>query len=113
MAKYMFLIRGGDYEAMSPDQMGSVVDKFIAWSRSVRADGFEFTGDELDDRAVVLKGDGQRPVVADGLFTEAKDIVGGYFLLDAPDLETATGIAKGCPNLEYGGLVEVRPIIER
>lgn len=113
MAKFMFLIRGGDYETMSADQMGSVVDKFIAWSRSVRSDGFEFSGDELDDASVVLRGDGQRPVVADGLFTEAKDIVGGYFLLEAPDLATATEIAKGCPNLGYGGLVEIRPIVER
>ena len=48
--------------------------------------------------------------MADGPFAESKEAVGGYFLLQVEDLDEAVEIAKGCPLLEYGTTVEVRPV---
>jgi hypothetical protein len=48
--------------------------------------------------------------VADGPYAEAKDLVGGYTVLAAKDLEEATEIARGCPFLDVGGTVELRSV---
>jgi hypothetical protein len=53
---------------------------------------------------------GKQKTVTDGPFAEAKDAVGSYSLILARDLAEATELSKGCPILEVGGSVEVRPI---
>jgi hypothetical protein len=53
---------------------------------------------------------GKQKTVTDGPFAEAKDVVGGFTLIQARDLEQAAELSKGCPILEVGGSVEVRPI---
>jgi hypothetical protein len=50
--------------------------------------------------------------VTDGPFAEAKDLVGGYTLVSTKDLAHAAELAKGCPIFEFGGSVEVRPIMK-
>ena len=52
-------------------------------------------------------------VVADGPFAESKETIGGYFLLDVGTMDEALAIARECPGLPYGAVVEVRPIAER
>jgi hypothetical protein len=48
--------------------------------------------------------------VFDGPFAESKEVIAGYFIIEAPDLDTAVKIAAGCPNAEFGS-VEVREIV--
>ena len=55
---------------------------------------------------------GKQKNVTDGPFAEAKDIVGGYTLIEARDLEQAVELSKGCPILEVEGAVEVRPVMK-
>ena len=55
---------------------------------------------------------GSQKVVTDGPYAEAKDVVGGYSLIEAKDLAQAVEISKGCPILEVGGSVEVRPVMQ-
>jgi len=50
--------------------------------------------------------------VVDGPFAEAKEAIGGYFLLTVASLDEATEIARRCPNLRHGMIVEVRPVSE-
>ena len=51
--------------------------------------------------------------VTDGrLFTEAKEALGGYFVYEADDLESALALAARVPSTRFGGAVEVRPIVE-
>ena len=50
--------------------------------------------------------------VTDGPFAEAKDVVGGYSLIKARDISEAAELAKGCPILDRGGRVEVRPVMK-
>jgi hypothetical protein len=51
-------------------------------------------------------------VVADGPFVEAKEAIGGYFLLQVDTMDEAVAIAKDCPGLDHGAIVEVRPVAE-
>jgi hypothetical protein len=59
-------------------------------------------------RRIVTR-DGTRRVL-DGPFAESKEVIAGYFIIEAPDLDTAVKIASGCPNAEFGS-VEVREIV--
>lgn len=63
----------------------------------------------LDARTVRVR-DGER-LVTDGPFAETKELVGGIFVLDAPDLDEAIRLAALIPAAEYGS-IEVRPIVE-
>jgi hypothetical protein len=56
---------------------------------------------------------GKQKAVTDGPFAEAKDVVGGFTLIEARDLEQAVELSKGCPIFEVEGAVEVRPVMDR
>jgi hypothetical protein len=55
---------------------------------------------------------GEQKTVTDGPFTETKDVVGGYTLIEARDLAEAVDLSKGCPIFEVDGAVEVRPVMQ-
>jgi hypothetical protein len=59
----------------------------------------------------VVKGK-QKKTVTDGPYAEAKDLVGGYTLVEAKDLAHAAELSMGCPIFERGGFVEVRPVMK-
>src|SRR5262249_27491208 len=54
---------------------------------------------------------GRQKVVTDGPFAETKDVVGGFTLIEAGDLDQAVELSKGCPIFETDGAVEVRPVM--
>ena len=53
---------------------------------------------------------GGQKLVEDGPYAEAKDVVSGYIAVEAEDIAQAVELSKGCPILEVGGSVEVRPV---
>jgi hypothetical protein len=57
--------------------------------------------------------DDGRTILTDGPFIEAKEYLGGFYLLEAEDLDAATAIAARIPAARIGGAVEVRPLVER
>src|SRR5262247_2588679 len=65
--------------------------------------------DAADDAEMDVLVEGAR---RDGPYAEAKDIVGGYTLIEARDLGQAVELSKGCPILEADGTVEVRPVMK-
>ena len=77
------------------------MDGIKARGEFVATDGLEFTGRDVRTHGKVT----------DGPFAEAKEVVGGYILIQARDLAAATAIARGCPGLEMKTtIVEVRPV---
>jgi hypothetical protein len=108
MSEFTFLFRGRDTSA-SPEQMQKHLEKWLAWFQELGAKGhIKGPGHPLEGTGKVVKG--KKKIVNDGPYAEAKDIVGGYVLIEAKDLAHAVEISKGCPILEVGGSVEVRPI---
>ena len=55
---------------------------------------------------------GKQKTITDGPFAEAKDVIGGYSLIEARDLDQAVELSKGCPIFEFEGAVEVRPVLQ-
>jgi hypothetical protein len=109
MSDFAFVYRGRDASA-SPEEMQKTVDLWHAWFKELEANGhLKDPGLPLDQSGSVIKG--AKKLVSDGPFAEAKDIVGGFTLITAKDLQQATELAKGCPILGSGGSIEVRPVL--
>lgn len=110
MQKYMFLFRGGDAAraASSPEEMQAHLQKWGAWFKGL---GNRFVGGEpLELTGKVLRG--TKKALSDGPFAEAKDLVGGYAIINAGSIDEAVEIARGCPIFEHDGILEVRPVRE-
>jgi hypothetical protein len=111
MANFLYIFRGGMDPNASPQQMQEQMQKWGAWIQALTRNGSFKAGDPLDRGGRVLKG--KKKVVTDGPFAEAKDLVGGYLLVSAKDLDEATDLARGCPIFESdAGTVEVRQVQE-
>ncbi len=110
MSEFLFLYRGGE-RAGSPEAMEQQMQKWISWMKGLGADGvLKDPGQPLERTGKVVTG--RDKIVTDGPFAEAKDLVGGYTVVEARDIDHATELSKGCPIFEYNGLVEVRPIMK-
>ena len=108
MSEFTFLYRGRDASA-SPDEMQRTMEKWMAWFKELGASGhIKYPGHPLQAAGMVVKG--RQKVVHDGPYAEAKDVVNGFTLIEARDLPHAVELSKGCPILEIGGSVEVRPV---
>jgi hypothetical protein len=108
MSEFTYLFRGRDTTA-SPEQMQKTMEKWVAWFKDLGAKGhLKEPGHPLEHTGKVVKG--KQKIVNDGPYAEAKDVIGGYIVIEAKDLSHAVEISKGCPILEADGSVEVRPI---
>ena len=109
---YMLIFRGTDWhKGLSPEQMQQVADQWMAWFKGLMASGKAVAGNPLDREGKLVSGKKGR-VVADGPFAESKEAIGGYFMLKVSGEDEAVAIAKQCPGLDYGIVVEVRPVLE-
>ena len=94
------------------ERLSAVVQKHRALAEELRANGVMKDGSGLAPTAsaktVATEADGQ--MVHDGPFAETREELGGYYLVDTPDLEAAVAIARRIPVCE-GGKVEVRRLL--
>lgn len=111
-SEIMLLFRGTDWhQEMSPEQMQASAGKFMAWFERLKAEGKAKAGQPLQNIGRVISKNGR--TISDGPYAESKEAIGGYFILTVSDLDEAIEIARGCPGLDYGIKVEVRPVAER
>ena len=110
MANYLFLFRGGQIAHHVPAGVAGEHGALAAWMASLSTKGLLKGGEPLADGGRSLTG--KKQTVTDGPFGETKDIVGGYLVVTAPDLDAATETARGCPIFERDGSVEVRELRE-
>jgi hypothetical protein len=109
-SEFMLLFRGNDWhKGLAPEQIQKVTGEWMAWFERLAKEGKVKAGHPLEPEGKVVSGKKGR-IVADGPFAEAKEAVGGYFFLQVDSLDDAVAIAKQCPGLDYGSIVEVRPV---
>jgi hypothetical protein len=107
MSEFTYLFRGRDASA-SPEQMQKHMEKWVAWFKDLGAKGhLKDPGHPLEPVGKVVMG--KQKIVNDGPYAEAKDVIGGYIVIEAMDIAHAVELSKGCPILEVSGSVEVRP----
>jgi hypothetical protein len=110
MSQFLYLYRGGRSTPPSPEQAQQIMQKWMTWLKGLGDSGYlKDQGQPLEPRGKVVKG--KSKTVTDGPFAEAKDLVGGFTIVEARDIDHATELSKGCPILEEDGTVEVRPVM--
>jgi hypothetical protein len=112
--QYLLLIYGEESkDAPSQEIIDQVMGEYWAYEKAVADAGVKVGGAALQaspTATTVRVKDGER-VVTDGPFAETREVLGGYYLLDVPDLDAALDWAVQCPGSKYGS-VEVRPVME-
>lgn len=105
-SEFLVISRGQWDEDASREQIQDAIDRFYAWHDRLVAEGKMKPGQRLSIEGRRVSRDG----VTDGPFTEAKEVIGGYWHILAGSLDEAARIAAGNPCLAFGLVFEVRPI---
>jgi hypothetical protein len=96
----------------SPSEMQAVTAKYRAWSNRVAGEGKLKGGEKLQDgQGRVLRGQDNALKVTDGPYVESKEVLGGFWLLDADSYDDVVKLASDSPHLQFGSL-EIREIEE-
>jgi hypothetical protein len=108
MEKFIYLFRGGMASEEASNVPGDHMQKWVNWMRSLGEQGILVASDPLQPTGKQVTG--TKKMVTDGPFIESKEIVGGYLIVKAKDINEAVEISKDCPIFELDGKLEVRPI---
>jgi hypothetical protein len=110
--KYAMLIypKPGSEEALGEDERQAVSAEYLALRDDPRCVG----GAHLQpaEMATTVRGGAGDNLITDGPFADAKEVLVGYYVLEAPDLDAALEFAERIPAVRLGGAVEVRPLFE-
>ena len=113
--KYLLQIYSGnatdEYERLSADEQDAILGEFRAIGQSPGVIG----GEQLQpvETATTVRVQEGQTLLTDGPFVEAKEHLGGYYLVEAGELDEVLEIAARIPSARMGGAVEVRPLVER
>ena len=111
MSQFMLFIRNGEEpNELSPEQIQQAIQRFSAWARKLREQGKLVAAEKLKDNEGLLLRTRNGQIVVDGPFAETKETIGGYFIVEAGNLDEAVALTKECPALSNGGIVELREI---
>jgi hypothetical protein len=92
-------------QSLSPEEMQKATEKYMAWARQ------PFTKDSKGlamDFGKVIRPNGGKPQVTDGPYSETKEVMGGFYAIEAANYDEAVKLALTHPHIEYGGTIEVR-----
>jgi hypothetical protein len=116
MPQYMLLIYEDPTRSPAPDSPEAQKEfaEYGTFTEDIRSNGQFVSGAPLqmtDTATTVRVANGGDPMLSDGPFAETKEWLAGYYLLDCPDLDTATAQAAKIPAARHGA-IEVRPVME-
>lgn len=110
MAKFMLFLHETPAPAptWTPEEMQGIIERYTAWSsglmeRKLMAEKLREEGGRHVRRS------GSEVTVADGPYSETKEVIGGLYLIEAADYDEAVRIASTCPHLDFGW-IEVREV---
>lgn len=112
--RYLLLIYGeeGRWAKISDKEREAITQEFMHFTKDIATSGHYLGGNQLHSTAKatsVQVRDGKRMTI-DGPFAETKEALGGYYLVEAKDLDEAIALAARIPSARWG-TIEVRPIV--
>ena len=112
MKKYLLLLHDDvtQMQKLSPKEMEELVNEHTAWAEELANAGHLISGEGLEEKSILISG--KESIVKDGVFIEAKEMVGGFYYLQANSEEEIIALAKSCPCHHWGGTTEIRPIMD-
>lgn len=109
MSQYLLLLYDdpNGWKALSPEEMQKAIEKYIEWAQRPYVKG---TARLAEGVGRVIRSDNGKPKATDGPYSETKEVLGGYYLIEAADYDEAVRLALGHPHAQYGNTIEVRQI---
>lgn len=111
--QYLILIYGNEGAMLSAPKEASAQmhSAYLAYTEAMKKSGVLLGGNRLrpTSDATTVRAPGGKQQVLNGPFAETKEQLGGYYLIEAPDLDAALSWAKRCPGAQHGA-IEVRPV---
>jgi hypothetical protein len=110
--KYALLIypKPGSHEALGEDEAKSLTAEYLAFRDDPRCLG----GGHLQpsETATTVRDGGGQNLITDGPYADTKEVLGGYYVFEASNLDEVLEVAQRIPAIRLGGAVEVRPLVE-
>jgi hypothetical protein len=109
MPQYMLLLYHdpSGFEKLSPEEMQKAVEKYMAWKKKP----FVVDSKRLEkDPGRVIRANAGHPRASDGPYSETKEVLGGYYAIEAASYDAAVERTLDHPHLEFGGTIEVRQL---
>jgi len=111
--QYLLMIYADEkaYGARSPEEQKRGFEAYMAYAEALKKAGAHVAGNRLQNTntATTVRVVNGKTQVLNGPYVETREQLGGYFLIEAPDLDAALAWAARCPGAEHG-IMEVRPI---
>jgi hypothetical protein len=111
--RYALLVyeRPGAYDGLDDGELAAITAEYLA----LRGDEQVIGGEKLApaETATTVRAAAGELLLTDGPFADTKEVFGGYYLVEAPDLDAALRIAARIPAVRLGGSVEIRPLAQR
>lgn len=109
MPRFMLLLYDdpAQWKNVSPEEMQKAIEKYHEWAHR------PFTKDSMrlaEDVGRVIRSKGGKPRATDGPYSETKEVLGGFYLIEAASYDEAVKLTMDHPHLEYGGTIEVREL---
>jgi hypothetical protein len=112
--QYLLMIYGNEaaLETLTPEEGHAMMKEYEAFTQSIVASGHYRAGERLErsQAATTVRLKAGQLVTSDGPFAETKEQLGGYYLVEAKDLDEAIRMARRVPSVRFGGSVEIRPV---
>nr|WP_321235634.1 YciI family protein [uncultured Psychroserpens sp.] len=111
MKNFMMIFSGADYAALglSPEELQGRMGKWFAWGNKMEQAGVLRGGEALTPQIRRIVGENR--TVTDLASAEVKEIIGGYYTVEAKDFDAVQDIAQDFPDYDLGGTVEIREIM--
>ena len=113
MPNYLMILHEAppDFSKFSAEDIQTMIADYKDWRNKVAEQGKLVGGNKLrDEGGRHLTGANGSFRVTDGPFAEAKEVIGGYFMITADSYDEAVDISRDCPHLKYGGRIELREV---
>ncbi|HLG99697.1 MAG TPA: YciI family protein [Bryobacteraceae bacterium] len=110
MPQYMLLLydNPANWQNLSPEEMQKALEKYMAWTQKPYTKDSKRLGQ--DAGRVIRRPKGGQARATDGPYSETKEVLGGYYTIEAANYDEAVKLAIEHPHLDYGGTVEVRQV---
>ena len=109
MEKFMLIFHGGIKPDASPADMQENMGKWMTWVENLNKEGKYVSGEPLLPGGKLVSSPAS---VTDGPYTEGKEVVAGYFIINANSYDDAVAECNNYPDFDYGGQVQVRQVMK-
>lgn len=111
MKQFMMIFTGADYVALglSPEELQERMGKWFAWGNKMEGAGILRGGEALTPQ--IRRVSGKNRTVTDIASAEVKEVIGGYYTVEAEDFDAVEKIAQDFPDYDLNGTVEIREVM--